>query len=77
LGAAAPSVVPLSGDLDGRCLVRYQKLGRTPSQLPRSTGVPERHPLTQADAVRIAAEQAVAKERRAARKAQRPRRRHR
>jgi len=77
LGAAAPSVVPLSGDLDGRCLVRYQKLGRTPSQLPRSTGVPERHPLTQADAVRIAAEQAMAKERRAARKAQRPRRRRR
>lgn len=77
LGAGAPSVVPLSGDLDGRCLVRYQKLSRTPSQLPRATGIPERRPLTQTDAARIAAEQLAARERREARKAQRPRRRRR
>jgi 16S rRNA (guanine527-N7)-methyltransferase len=65
LGAAPPSVIPISmGGGDSRSLVRYLKTSRTPSTLPRRAGLPEQHALTAADGTRIAAATAAARERR-------------
>ncbi|MDB5057502.1 MAG: hypothetical protein JWO59_974 [Chloroflexi bacterium] len=75
LGAAAPSVIPISmGGDDARSLVRYLKTSRTPSALPRRAGVPEQRALTATDGSRIAAAVQAARERRQKLR-ERPRRR--
>lgn len=75
VGASAPVVIPIDPGADGRCLVRYGKLRRTPSPVPRRAGVPELRPLTRADGERIAAFVAAEQERKALRRQQRKRRR--
>jgi 16S rRNA (guanine527-N7)-methyltransferase len=58
LGGGPPTILPVTSIPDAaRCLVRYVKITKTPSALPRRSGLPEQHPLTTADGARIRAEQ--------------------
>jgi 16S rRNA (guanine527-N7)-methyltransferase len=58
LGAAPPTVIPAGpAGGEGLCLVRYEKLSRTPSLLPRRAGIPEHQALRSADGARIRAAQ--------------------
>lgn len=65
LGAGPPTILPVTAIPDAaRCLVRYVKSTKTPSVLPRRSGLPEQRPLTAADGSRIRAEQELKQARR-------------
>jgi 16S rRNA (guanine527-N7)-methyltransferase len=50
LGGGAPAITTIGRSHDDlRCLVRYDKISRTPAEYPRAAGMPEMRPISAAD----------------------------
>ncbi len=65
LGGGPPTILPVTSIPDAaRCLVSYVKIAKTPSALPRRSGLPEQRPLTADDGARLRAEQDMKQARR-------------